>query len=185
MKGLFVGAVAVTLSLNACSGGHLAGARNRLAPTTPPRGTPASSSAQSWSSPAGTSVRSGLHLDATKVQTGGRITGWITVENLTGRPLVTFGCGLFAVLLANQTYHPEPNWASCLQKITIPTGDSTYPVTVTASYQMCTQGSSSATVPACGPFGTPGLPAGMYQATSYQDSQVVPTPPTIPVEVDP
>ena len=185
MKGFFVGAVVLTLSLNACSGGHPPGGPNRLAPTTPPRRTPASSSAQSWSSPPGTSVRSGLHLDATKVKTGGRIAGWITVENSTGRPLVTFGCGLFAVLLTNQTYHPEPNWASCLQKITILTGDSTYPVTVTASYEMCAQGSSSVTIPACGPSGIPGLPAGMYQATTYEDSQVVPTPPTIPVEVDP
>lgn len=106
------------------------------------------------------------------------------MENFSGRPLVTFGCGLFQVLLTNQTYHPGPNWPTCLQKITIPSGDSTYQITVVASYGICGQSSASGTIPLCGPSGMPGLPVGTYEATTYEDSQVIPTPPSIPVRVD-
>jgi len=123
-----------------------------------------------------------LELSATTVTSGGTIRGQITVDNGTGRPIPANGCALFAVELNSNTYHPEPNWTACLDPISIPTGVSHYPITINASYDGCYPNGPVGTIPACS---ASGLPPGLYRATIYQGTQVVPPPSPIAVTVTP
>ncbi len=163
----------VPLVMSGCAGSRLSTASAppaSLGPTIarpPPTTLPAPTT--------GGPLRSALALATTKVKTGGTIKGRITVWNGTGRPIEFAGCGgLFAVLLTDRIYHPQPAWPTCVERLTVPTGLSTYPITVDASYQACSQAGVTATVPACGPSAPPGLPPGTYRATTYEATPVVP-----------
>ena len=63
------------------------------------------------------------------------MSGYVLVENNTGHAIRVFGCvKLFQVLLTSSTYRPPVAWFTCLQRFTIPAGESRDSVTVWASY---------------------------------------------------
>lgn len=113
--------------------------------------------------------------------------GRVVVENNTGRAIHVSGClTLFQVALASSTYRPAVAWPTCLQKFTIPAGESSYPATVEASYGECSPGLPQGAVRACLPNGRPPpLPAGEYRAMLFQARSLVPVPPAITVRVTP
>jgi len=129
-------------------------------------------------------LSSSLDLATTTVVAGGQITGHVVVRNDTGRVLHAEACGsIFQALLTRPGYEPTPVWATCVQRVTIGRGRSTYRVTVTASYSRCSQSGPEGTVPACTPTGAPPLPAGRYEATVFEQGTVVPLPAPVPVRV--
>ncbi|HVB43175.1 MAG TPA: hypothetical protein VNF47_10775 [Streptosporangiaceae bacterium] len=118
---------------------------------------------------------------------GSSMSGHVVVENDTGRAIRTSGClTLFQVALASSSYHPAIAWLDCLQSFTIPVGQSSYPVTVVASYGRCSQGRPSDAIKACLPGGhPPALPPGIYRAVLFHVRHLVPVPPPVTVRVTP
>ena len=114
---------------------------------------------------------------------GSSMSGHVVVENDTGRAIRTSGClTLFQVALAGSSYHPAIAWPACLQSFTV--GQSSYPVTVAASYGRCSQGRPSDAIKACLPGGQmPSLPPGTYRAVLFQVRHLVPVPPPVTVRV--
>ena len=116
-------------------------------------------------------------LPATTMRAGSSMTGHVVVDNNTGHALHATGCiSLFAVALGNDEIAPRVAWALCLQRFTIPSGSSRYPVTVTARDLSCPPCSNGLPRP---------LPPGDYRAMLFQASPVVPTPPAVGVRVTP
>lgn len=150
---------------------------------------PASTPTRSVGSSAG--LRVVLRLNATTVRAGSTIAGRLTITNGTRRPISFITCPpFFRVLLVSRSYQPSVPWPDCAARVTIPTGTSSYPTSVDASYIGCTEnGATGATSndPACTPSGEmPALPAGLYAATLYlQAPRIVPSPHPIPVLVEP
>jgi hypothetical protein len=114
-------------------------------------------------------------LPTTTMRTGTSITGQVVVENHSGHVLRASGClSLLAVLLRNDHVKSKAVWPLCVQPFTIPTGQSTYPITVMARYQSCPP-------PPCAEGGPPPLPPGDYRATLFRSTPQL--PPAPPVEV--
>jgi hypothetical protein len=115
------------------------------------------------------------------------MSGQVLVENNTGHALHVYGCvRLFQVQLASGAYQPDAGWLQCLQRFTIPTGGSRYPVTVWASYSACTQGRPQHGLRPCLADGRPPpLAPGNYHAKLLQSGDLVPVPPAITVQVTP
>jgi hypothetical protein len=132
------------------------------------------------------SLSATLVLSASTVRAGGEISGQVVVENLTGRDIKLAGChSIFEVLLRNSSYSPDPGWELCLEQIRIPTGHSSYPAAVHATYAECGQTGATGGIPAClsPPNVMPPLPAGVYWATTYEDGSSIPLPGPIKVTV--
>ena len=102
------------------------------------------------------------------------MSGYVVVQNNIGRAIRVSGCvNLFQVLLTSSTYRPTAAWFTCLQRFTIPAGESRYSVTVWASYSQCSQGGPQHGLKACRPDGRmPPLPPG------YLPRQALPAPQT-------
>jgi hypothetical protein len=129
-----------------------------------------------------------LELPSSAMTAGSSMRAHVIVDNRTDHAIHAAGCGsLFQVALVNTGYHPEPAWPLCLQRLTIPVGESSYPVTLSASYGACggrvkRQNAASA----CLPGGhMPPLPAGRYRAEFFQSSPVIPATPAVDVRVAP
>jgi len=122
-------------------------------------------------------------LPARTMTAGSSMPGRVVVENDTGRAIHTSGClSLFQVALVSSSYHPSVSWFTCLQRFVIPTGRSSYPVTVAATYNQC--GPSKPSVSRCLPGGgMPPLPPGRYRAVLFQFRHLVPVPPPIAIRV--
>lgn len=116
---------------------------------------------------------------------GSSIKGRLVVTNNTGRAIHTWGCGTpFQVALTSSTYHPDVVWPTCLQRLTIRAGVTSYRVTVSATYPDCSQSQSPGMTRACLPGGgMPPLPAGKYRAKLFQSRNLVQAPPGVPVRV--
>ena len=53
--------------------------------------------------------------------------GRVIIENNSGHTLQTIGCGEFLqVVLTNDHEHADLGWRMCLQRFTIPVGESSY-----------------------------------------------------------
>jgi hypothetical protein len=105
----------------------------------------------------------------------------IIVENATGTALQAPACGsLFAVALGNDTSPPAVAWATCLQILTVPVGESSYAVPLIASYPSCGTGSPDG--PCTDGHPAP-LPPGRYQAHLYQSANIILAPAPISVRV--
>jgi hypothetical protein len=79
-------------------------------------------------------VRTSLAVPATSLRAGASVSATVTVVNDSGRPIRLLGCGpVYRVLLVGGGYRPTPAWPLCAQEITLPTGESTIPVRVTAT----------------------------------------------------
>lgn len=126
-----------------------------------------------------------IELASTTVAAGETLSGRLVVFNNTGRDLKVIGCGsIFQVALANDAVEPEIVWNLCAQEITVPEGESTYPVSVQARRATCTTGPAPSSTPTCEPDGSPPpLPPGNYEARLYQSTAVVPDPPPVDVRV--
>jgi hypothetical protein len=127
-------------------------------------------------------------LPSRTMTAGAQLAGRVEVENNTGHAIRTEGCnGLFAVALASSRYHPIVAVTTCVERLTIPEGQSSYRVQVLASYLSCSVGHASGARPACLPGPRmPPLPPGRYRATLFfLVSQFGPAPPAIPVLVRP
>jgi hypothetical protein len=111
----------------------------------------------------------------------------VLVENNTGRAIRVSGClTLFQVALASSKYQPAMAWPACAQAFTIPAGQSSYPVTVRASYLECSAGRPQGAVRACLPNRRPPpLPPGDYHARLFQLGNLVPVPLAMTVRVTP
>jgi heat shock protein HslJ len=130
-------------------------------------------------------VTARIELPSDTMVAGTHMNGRVVVDNETEHVIKASGCGsLFAVLLTNATYHPDPFWTSCLQELDVPTGVSTYPAFVSATTNNCTNAQPTGGIPLCSPPNSPPpLPPGRYEARLFQSAQVVPDPPAVPVEV--
>jgi hypothetical protein len=128
-------------------------------------------------------------LPSTTMTAGSSMSGHVIVENNTGSALHERGCGpYFKVALGNDKIQPVVQWPQSLCPMAIPTGRSSYPVTVSASYLVCSEGQHLAGNPGSEPCllnppRPPPLPPGEYEATLVQSSTIVPTPPPIAVRV--
>jgi hypothetical protein len=118
------------------------------------------------------------------MEAGSSMLAHIVVDNRTGHAIHAKGCGsLYALALGSNSHPAQVAWASCLKILTIPLGKSSYPETVTATYDQC---GGAASQPACLPGGRlPPLPAGRYRLVFFQSSNVVSAPAPIPVRVTP
>ena len=82
-----------------------------------------------------------IELDAQTVTIGGTIDGRVVVANNTGENIDVTGCGsIFQVALANEEYEQQVGWNACAEPISIPTGETSYPVTVRAEHLGCSEG---------------------------------------------
>ncbi len=128
-------------------------------------------------------------LPSTTMTAGSSMSGHLIVENNTGHVLHALGCiSYFAVALNNARIHQGAGGAQCIEGFTFPVGESSYSVTVQATYFGC-GGTPLGTNPPClthsGHTILPPLPPGNYQAKLFQSGNVVPTPPSITVRVTP
>lgn len=125
-------------------------------------------------------------LPSRTMTAGSQMSGRVVVDNTTGHAIHTGGCGsVFQVALTSRTYHPKVAWTTCLQLFTIPAGNSSYPVTVRATYLACSEGHPGGGLKACLPgMKPPPLPPGTYHAKLFvQGKLFAPAPPAIPVHV--
>jgi hypothetical protein len=113
------------------------------------------------------------------------MAGHVLVDNTTGQAIHVSGClSLFQVLLTSSTYRPAVAWAACLQRFTIPAGQTRYRVTLWASDSQCSQARPRAGLRACLPGGhMPPLPPGTYHARLFQARKLVRVPPPVTVRV--
>src|SRR5579859_1233614 len=145
---------------------------------TAPHSASASASASATASPrAPLSAR--ILLPSRTVTAGSSMRGLVVVDNRTGHPVRAWGClSLFQVILFSESYRPSPVWLTCLQSFIIPVGESSYPVTVGASYLGCGGG-----LPGCLNGRPPPLPPGIYRTRFFQSTRIVPAQPAITVRV--
>ena len=132
------------------------------------------------------SVTATITLGTTTVRAGATLRGTITIENDSGKPIHLLGCGsVYRVQLVGAGYRPSPSWPLCAREITIPTGESSYPVDVVATYDECSPHRAKGT-PQCTRDGSmPPLPPGRYQAATAAVSPDLPVPAPVPVTVTP
>src|SRR6266568_2313690 len=170
--------IVLALFVAACSSSsHISSRRPQTAPAQPaPKphttlpATPRRSSAP---------VFARVVLPSRIMTAGSSMSARVVVENNTGRAIHVSGClTLFQVALASGKYQPAVAWPACAQAFTIPVGQSSYPVTVRASYLECSAGRRQGAVRACLPGRQPPpLPPGDYHARLFQLGNLVPVPP--------
>jgi hypothetical protein len=173
------GAIVIVV-MAACTGGS----HRAAAPATSEPVSTSSSRSSTVEPQAPLSAR--IQLPATTMKTGTTMQADVVLTNNTGAPVETSAChgGLFLVGLRSDQVESVASFPSCWERMTISTGVSTYPVSLVATYSSCTHDETS-TAPHCVPTGMPSLPPGQYQARLYQDHDVVPSPPSIAIEVTP
>jgi hypothetical protein len=167
--------VVVALLLAGCSSSHIASTTHPHLALTPAH--------RHLSAP----MTARVVLPSRTMAAGSSMSGYVVVENNTGHAIRVSGCvNLFQVLLTSSTYRPTVAWFTCLQRFTIPAGESRYPVTLRASYSQCTQGRPQHGLRACRPDGRmPPLPPGTYHAKLFQVRNLVRVPPALTVRVTP
>ncbi len=177
--------IVLALLVAACSGSHISSRRPKGAPAPPAPNLHTALPAAPGRSSAAMSAR--VVLPSPAMTAGSSMPGRVVVENNTGRAIRVSGCWrLFQVALASSKYQPAVAWPTCSQTFTIPAGESSYPVTVKASYSQCSPGRPQGAVRACLPDRQPPpLPLGDYHAMLFQVGNLVPVPPAITVRVTP
>lgn len=127
-------------------------------------------------------VTARIELPSTTMTAGSTMSGRVVVENNTGHEIPAGGCGsLFAVMLGNDAIHPDPIWPTCAQPLPIPVGETSYPVTVVATYNACDAAGDGGLQRCLPTGGVPPLPPGDYQARFFQSSPVV--TPALPIDI--
>jgi hypothetical protein len=133
--------------------------------------------------PAKVSAR--LVLPSYTITAGHQLSGQVIIDNQTGHALHFRGCGSpVNVTLSNGHYHPTGAGAACAGTATVPTGQTTYPVKVEASYLSCSVGHADGNMPRCAPGDQPPpLPPGTYQASLSVAISVAQAPPPVIIHV--
>jgi hypothetical protein len=131
-------------------------------------------------------VTAQIALPAHTMRAGSTMHAHVIVENDTGVPVRIGGCGqLFRVVLGNAKVKPDDVAPACLQLFMIPTGSSSYPVTITATHMACT-GTPQAGIATCLPNGQqPPLPTGAYHLYVFGAGSAVKLPPLQTIDVTP
>ena len=130
-------------------------------------------------------VTARIELPSTTMTAGSTMSGHVVVENNTGHEVRATGChGLFGVALRNTQVPQDVVFPTCAEEITIPVGESSYPVPVLAEYYACNAAGDGGLQRCLPGGGAPPLPPGVYQATLFQASPVAPAPPPIDVNVE-
>jgi heat shock protein HslJ len=125
-----------------------------------------------------------LELPARTMGAGSSLAGQVVVDNDTGAPLNASGClSYFAALLVKPGSAQEPGQLTCLQEFTFPVGESTYPISVSASENSCGGVPLGANQPCLPTGGTPPLAPGEYQAKLFPTDGIFQTPPPLIVHV--
>lgn len=147
-----------------------------------PERTPATGAA---SHPVST-VTARITLPTKSLRSGQSLPARITVNNNLGADIHFTGCGpIFRVLLVGSNQHPTPSWLLCASPITIPMGETTYPVSIAATYSECSATKGQG-MPACMPDGSmPGIPPGKYAVTTWVETDQVRVPDPVTVTVTP
>ena len=115
------------------------------------------------------SVTARIDLPSHTIAAGSTLSGAVIVEN-SGPDLQVTTCGdAFVVVLTNDSVqYNNPPRNQCLTTMTIPTGTSRYPITISGSYASCDEIVGS-DYPSCLPGGgVPQLPAGEYSSLVLQ-----------------
>jgi len=129
-------------------------------------------------------VTARIVLPSTTMIAGSTMPAKVVVENNTGHEIHETKCGsFFQIGLQNGEIKFDGIWPQCAEPFTIPTGESTYAVTVSAAYQTCSASGALGTPP-CLRTGMPPLPPGQYKAALFQSSPVVTAPLPIDVKVE-
>lgn len=104
-------------------------------------------------------------LNSRTVAAGGSLTGIVTVTN-GGSPAPITKCGVvFVLYLEGDGAEQQVILPACAEPFEIPSGTSTYAVSLVATYSTCTNSTPTPDTPPCADGGTPpGLPAGEYRA---------------------
>jgi hypothetical protein len=128
-----------------------------------------------------------VELPMTTMAAGSSMSGRVVVENGTGYAIRSTSCGSpFQVALGTDQIQPIVAWDLCLGRFTLPAGESSWPVTVDATYGGCADESADDTFPRCmGDGNVPPLPPGVYRVELFQSQRVVPAPPPITIRVTP
>jgi hypothetical protein len=172
-------AIAIALVVLLAPGSDPTGFVTASAPST---STPSTST--STSAPAtGVSIR--LDLPALTMTAGSSMDGTVVVENNTGQALDVSGCQLlFQVALRSADVTPEIGWPACLQHLTVPAGESRYPVTLTARYSSCSPRGPHDGLLGCVDGKPPAVPVGTYDAVIFPtNDHIFPVPPPLEIEV--
>lgn len=110
-----------------------------------------------------------LVLDRTRVVAGTPIHGEALLTNTTSQSITVKTCAADGWLLVGLTngqveFNPATRVPACSSTLRLSPGVSRFPITVSTSYQACTQSKTQAiaTLPACTPTGSPPLPSGAY-----------------------
>lgn len=134
-------------------------------------------------------VTSRWEFSTDQVVAGGRLEGWLVIDNQSGAPLEVTdrGCApKWAAVLTNDDFPPVVAFRmDCqLAPLVVPVGTSQLPVTVMAGLNDCTQDTNSIGIPQCLPEGgMPPLPIGSYTAVMVGSIPGVDPPAPIPIDV--
>lgn len=156
----------LALLLAGCASGHAAAGSHPPASPAP-------------SHPRDLSAR--VVLAADSMTTGSSMTGHLLLDNSTGHAIHVPGChSLFQVALTSSTYRPTVAWSTCLQRLTIPAGHTSYRILLRASYSQCGRGPQHNGLKECLPGGRmPPLSPGIYHARLFQARTLVRIPPAL------
>lgn len=138
--------------------------------TVPVMLTPAKKSQKPSATTATKEITGSIDLAATSVKAGQPISGHLLIQSpdLTADKIGP-GCpgARFAVVLEGHGVVPSPVWSLVLCTYKLPSGLSSYPITVRTTYGSCVATVAHATkqVPYCKASVVSPLPAGRYQAT--------------------
>ena len=130
----------------------------------------------------------GAYLDVpdSTVAVGGELRATVVVLNHTGEPVSIVSCGPFfygAGFESDTVTRTDPLFLTCMgPTLTIPVGESTWPVTATARYSGC-GGTGVRPVPACVDGRPPSIPAGEYRLVVSGTDPRAPIPPPVDVTV--
>jgi hypothetical protein len=137
-------------------------------------------------------ITSRIELSQRSLHAGETIAATLVIDNPTGSPVrlvASHGCATkIAIALGNDKIPPQVSFfKDCGGNPTvIRVGESRLPFTVRSTYSGCASGPGPIGVPTCLPSGAvPPLPPGEYRATLVDRSSQLPSPPPVPVQVQP
>ncbi len=130
----------------------------------------------------------GAYLDVptTSVVAGGELAATVVVVNRTGAPISIASCGptfYGAGFESDTVTHTAPSFLTCLgPPVSIPVGESRWPVTAAARYSGC-GGTGLRPPPACVDGRPPSLPTGDYRLVVGGSDPRAPIPAKVDVTI--
>jgi hypothetical protein len=126
------------------------------------------------SSPAASPIEVTISLSQTRISPGPAVQGEVVVTNTTSQDIATVGCPgeWLQVGLVNKqvNFHATSTLVLCPHPLRLSPGPNRFSISVSTSYQGCSQQGSSANMPHCAGAKddvVPPLPAGRYTTKVY------------------